>query len=206
MLFPWFPMVLLVKSQCLFLLVSSVFRLITMDPFQACSLSHRWQKCMENLNCSNFRHLFGGAISCYLSIYLSTYLSIYLSIHISMCLSIYLSIYPSFHRCICLSIHRSIYVFVYLFVYLSINQSVNQEISRDSKGAYTVRIGDSSPNMLQIPCAWWICAQNSANSTGKTRPKPTWNNFKFKETFRNTNILHVHSQTKLHEHPLIIII
>ena len=92
-------------------------------------------------------------LSIYLSIYLPIYLPIYPYIYVSIYLSIYLSIYPSFHRCICLSIHRSIYVFVYLFVYLSINQSVNQEISRDSKGAYTVRIGDSSPNMLQIPCA-----------------------------------------------------
>ena len=95
-------------------------------------------------------------------IYLSTYLSTYLSIYLCVYLSIDLSIYPSFHRCICLSIHRRIYVCVYLFVYLSINQSVNREISRDSKGAYTVRIGDSSPNLpANTVCMMDFCSKFS---------------------------------------------
>jgi hypothetical protein len=112
----------------------------------------------------------------YLSIYLPTYLSTYLSIYLCVYLSIYRSIYPSIHLSIdafvYLSIDPSMYVSIYLSIYLSINQSIEryQEIQ---KVHIPCELGILAPTFLQIPCAWWIFAQNSANSTGKTRPKPT---------------------------------
>ena len=166
----------------------------------ACSLSHRWQKCMENLDVSNSLAFFSGGAILWMYMNVSIYLSIYLSAYLSACLY-YTTLYCTllyynvlYYTVLCyttpyyaiLNYAILYYLFILstLCVYLSIHPSIHP--SRDSRSErYKYhQIGKFSSEMLQVPRTWELIAQKSTTSTSKktpdwkqnyaqTRPKPT---------------------------------